>query len=501
MELTKDQIIELLTKTNEHLTKTNEKQSALIEKLTEEVQRLSSKLEEFTDLLFKQKSEKTRTSEDKMPRVKPNKESLTEEEKKEAQAKTTAKRKKQREKQNQLPVEDIKIPVSDEQCQCEHCNPMQFKLIGSKVIERIEFIPAILKKQRFHLQTKKCPCGNIVSSEAPANVVDGGRYGPGFHAHVVVSKVDDSLPLERQANILKRSGVEINQSTLHDIFHRSADLLSPIYRYLIADIKTSNLVNADETRLKLQQPNKCKEAYMWVFLDGDQIIYVFSESRSGETPVEILGKSDGLLQVDAYSGYNDVTTPETRTRIGCWSHVRRYFFKAKTDPDAEKIFHWINDLYRVEFLAMEREEFGTEAHLKLREMMSTEILAKIKKKVDIDIKKQTPNSGYGKVLKYISNNWDSLQVFLTDTKIKLDNNISERALRIIAIGRKNYLFVGTKQAGENLAILQTLVQTCKLHQVNPQEYLADVLIRVQSHPQSKIDQLHPKNWKDLFSSS
>ena len=499
MDLTKDQIIEILTKTNEQQAVLIESLQKMNEDFMAEIQKLNDKLEEFTDLLFKQKSEKTKNTEEKMPRVKPNKEPLTEEEKKEARAKTKKKRKEQREKQNKLPVEDIKIPVTKEQCQCEHCNPMQFKIIGSKVIERIEFIPAILKKQRFHLQTKKCLCGNIVSSEVPANVVEGGRYGAGFHAHVVVSKVDDSLPLERQAKILGRAGVEINQSTLCDIFHRSADLLSPIYRHLVAEIKTSNLVNADETRLKLQRPNKCKEAYMWVFLDGDQIIYVFSESRSGETPVEILGNSNGLLQVDAYSGYNQVTTPETRMRIGCWSHVRRYFFKAKTDPDAEKIFRWINELYRVEYLAAEREELGTEAHLKLRNIRSAEILSKIKEKVDIDIKKEPPGSKYGKALKYVSNNWDSLKVFLTDVKIKLDNNLSERALRIIAIGRKNYLFVGSKQAGKNLAVLQTLVQTCKLHQVNPQEYLADVLIRVQSHPQSKIAQLHPKNWKSLVS--
>lgn len=495
MEISPEQLLVVI----KQLTKTNEQQTTLIEKLMAEIQSLSVKLEELTDLLFKQKSEKTRYSEEKMPRVKPNKKPLTEEEKKAARERTNQKRKQNRDKQNELSVEDIKIPVKPEQCVCENCNPMQFKLIGSKVIERIEFIPSILKRQLFRIETKKCPCGTIVSSEIPANVVDGGRYGAGFHAHVVVSKVDDSLPLERQAKILARAGVEINKSTLNNIFHRVADLLNPIYHHLVAEVKTSDLVNADETRLKLQQPNKCKEAYMWAFLDKWQIVYVFSETRSGETPIEILGTSKGFLQVDAYSGYNQVTTPETRTRIGCWSHVRRYFFKAKKDPDAEEIFRWINELYHVEYLAIERDELGTDNHLKLRKLKSAEILEKIKKKVEVDIKKTTPGSGYGKALKYISNNWDSLLIFLTDPKINLDNNISERALRIIAIGRKNYLFVGTKQAGKNLAILQTLVQTCKLHQVNPQKYLADVLIRIQSHPQSKISELHPKNWTKLVS--
>ena len=155
----------------------------------------------------------------------------------------------------------------------------------------------------------------------------------------------------------------------------------------------------------------------------------------------------------------------------------------------------INKLYHVEYLAIERNELGSANHLKLRQMRSKEILAKMKKQLEIDIGKATPKSPFGKALKYLSNNWESLTRFLSDARIRLDNNISERALRIV--GRKNYLFVGTKEAGENLAILQSLVQTCKLHQVNPQKYLADVLIRMQTHPQADIAQLHPKNWKSL----
>ena len=122
----------------------------------------------------------------------------------------------------------------------------------------------------------------------------------------------------------------------------------------------------------------------------------------------------------------------------------------------------------------------------------------MKTRLERDIGNTPPKSPFGKALTYLNNNWDSLQVFLTDPKIKLDNNISERALRIVAVGRKNYLFVGNTEAGQNLAILQTLVQTCKLHKVNPQEYLSDVLIRIQTHPQSKIHDLHPKNWKSLM---
>ena len=458
-----------------------EQQQKTIETLTNRLEDAISEISSLKDLLFNKKSEK-------MPRVKPKK--------KVSQKEIQKNRKTKREEQKSLPAEDIRLPVEAEKCVCDCCNPIQFKIIGSKVIERIEFIPSVLRRYKYHIQSKKCLCGKtIVSSEIPANVIDGGKYGPGFHANVVVSKVDDSLPLERQAKILGRAGVEINKSTLCDIFHRSADLLVPIYRHLIDEIQKTDLVNADETRIKLQQPNQCKDAWMWTFLDKEQIIYSFSTSRNGDKVLEILAGSEGLLQSDGYSGYQK----GNRERIGCWAHARRYFFKALKSKNAQQYFDWINELYHVEYLAIERDEVGSENHLKLRQLRSKEILEKVKSQLEKDFGKSPPKSPYGRALTYLSNNWDSLQVFLNDARVKLDNNISERALRIIAVGRKNYLFVGTKEAGENLAVLQSLVQTCKLHQVNPQKYLADVLIRIQTHPQSKIAQLHPKNWKNLFS--
>ena len=148
-------------------------------------------------------------------------------------------------------------------------------------------------------------------------------------------------------------------------------------------------------------------------------------------------------------------------------------------------------------LAIERDELASQNHLKLRELKSKEILEKMNTRLERDIGNTPPKSPLGKALTYLNNNWNALQVFLTNPKIRLDNNISERALRIVAVGRKNYLFVGNTEAGQNLAIVQTLVQTYTLHKVNTQEYLTDVLIRIQTHPQSKIDELHPKNWKSL----
>ena len=469
------------------MNETIQKLIQIIEDQQKTIEMLTAEIAELKRLLFKKKSEKSSSKPKRMPKP-TSKPKASPDELQEA-------RKEKRDQQKSLPVETIKIPVEESQCSCDCCEPAQFNIIGFKQVERIEYIPSVLKRYQYHLQTKKCTCGKtIVSSQAPENVVEGGKYGPGFHAHVVVSKVDDSLPLERQAKILGRSGVEINKSTLCDVFHRSAQLLFPIYEHFISRLQESDLVNADETTIKLQRPKQCKTAYMWTFLDSDQIVYSFSEGRSGNKVVEILSQSQGLLQSDGYSGYNK----GNRERVGCWAHARRYFFNSLPNDDAKIYFDWVNELYGVEYLAIERDELGSQNHLKLRQLKSKEILEKMKTRLERDIGNTPPKSPFGKALTYLNNNWDSLQVFLTDLKIKLDNNISERALRIVAVGRKNYLFVGNTEAGQNLAILQTLVQTCKLHKVNPQDYLSDVLIRIQTHPQSKIDELHPKNWKSLF---
>ena len=199
------------------------------------------------------------------------------------------------------------------------------------------------------------------------------------------------------------------------------------------------------------------------------IAYVFSRSRSGDTPVEVLGETKGKLVADAYSGYNKVTTPSGRERAGCLAHLRRRFFDAQSAaPDAAKrAMDFILDVYRVERAALDADLLGTPEHLEMR---------------------QTKNA---------LGNWDALTLFLTDAHLPIDNNASERALRVAALGRKNFLFVGTDEAGENLAGLYSLIGTCEVNGVNPVAYLADVLLRVQTHPASRIDELLPHNWAPL----
>ena len=233
--------------------------------------------------------------------------------------------------------------------------------------------------------------------------------------------------------------------------------------------------------------------------------FAYSAGRSGETPKKILGESRGKLQVDGYTGYNAVITPEARERVGCWSHLRRYFFKAlPTAPEAEEMMDLIVELYAVEWQAQEKGICGSEAHRLLRDTLSRPVVKKIEAWLAQQEPATNPKSPLGAALKYAQEEDKKtkkkslkrcMKVFLKDPKVGLDNNISERALRIIALGRKNFLFAGNDPAAQNLAINQTLVATCEANGVNPQDYLADVLIRIQTHPQSKIDELLPQNWR------
>jgi transposase len=194
-----------------------------------------------------------------------------------------------------------------------------------------------------------------------------------LHAHVVVAKCADSLPLYRQEKILARAGLPIDRNTLLELFHRAARELRVIYNRMEGLLPEYELIHADETTLKVQEQEKCRTGWIWVFLAGPMAFYVFSASRSGQTPMRLLGDSDGILQVDGYTGYNEVTTPERRERAGCWAHARRKFWPV-LNTDGKALAEWaleqIGQLYKMEYRAEERQIVGSPAHLRLRQECS-----------------------------------------------------------------------------------------------------------------------------------
>jgi len=396
-----------------------------------------------------------------------------------------------------LPVIHERVMVTEDQLP-EGYELDDFRPVGEgEVIRRIEHVREHLVVVEYVLERVASRDGeHIISAAAPPGVVEGGQYGPGVYAHVAVAKCDDSLPLYRIEKGFARDGFTIPRSTLCGLFHRGAELLEPISARLLELARTDTYLSADETTMPVQQTGGCRDGWVWTFISPTVIAYLFTEGRGGKVPENLLEDTEGYLQVDGYKGYDSSCTGKGRERVGCWAHVRRMFFKAlSTTPEARQVLDLIIGLYRVEYEAAAEDLLGTPAHLELRQRKSKKTLAKLKKLLAREKPKHLPEGPMGKAIAYAQNQWPTLEVFLTDPKLRLDNNLSENALRIMALGRKNFLFVGHDVAGANLATLQTVVATCKLHGVNPYEYIRDVLIRVQTHPAAKIDELLPFNWK------
>ncbi|RYY96951.1 MAG: IS66 family transposase, partial [Chitinophagaceae bacterium] len=408
-------------------------------------------------------------------------------------------------KAQEAPTREIRHAVPPEARHCPACGGGDLKPLGKGRTSVVyEYVPAFFERQVHVQQVLACACGQgVVTAPAPARVVDRGAYGPGFLAHVVTSKCADAMPLHRLAQRVERGGVPMSRSTLTDLFHQSAQVLLPLSSHLLQVIAAAEVVWADETPVRVLDVKKTRQGYLWTFLtqtpQGEWLIgYRFSLGRASTTPKDVLGGTRGALVVDAYTGYNAVTLPEGRVRIGCWAHVRRRFFDAlPTAPEAHVALDFILALYRVEAQARDAGLVRTEAHRELRMRHSAPILAALRAWLEEQTPLHPPKGPLGQALSYARKQWDALTRFVSDARLPLDNNRSEAALRKAALGRKNFLFVGHEAAGENLAGLYALVATCEANGVNPEDYLADVLLRVQTHPNARIGELLPHEWKRL----
>ena len=472
-----------------------EQESRLVQQ-QETIEQLTLRIAELTAALYGKKSEKVPSA--RREAEKKAREQESAEQKAERKRRTQRRRKKAREQRKTLPTESLECPMPTQDLVCPKCEGTDFKQVGDGHHSiRYEVQVQQVVRQLVKREVWACACGEcLLTAPPPPQVTEGSHYGPQFYAHVAVAKCADSIPLTRLAKAMRRAGMPIQRSTLCDIFHRNAELLRPLYDRMAALVRVHVHVNADETRLKIQQKGGCRTGWVWTFIAGKMVLFTYSSSRSGETPKRILGDSPGTLQVDQYTGYNQVTTPGKRDRAGCWAHARRRFFNAlETAPEpAGHIMDLLGELYVVEHVARDKDIVGTAAHSILRNDKSKPVISKLRAYIDKQMPLHPPKSPMGKALRYAHNNWTSLTVFLDDPDVHIDNNVAERALRIVALGRKNFLFAGNDGCAQNLAVLQTLVSTCNACGVNPQDYLADVLIRIQDTPMSRIDELLPMNW-------
>lgn len=397
-----------------------------------------------------------------------------------------------------IETEHVFHPVPTDQRSCPQCNGGLVALGKPEESIEYEFVPARFVR-RVHQREKLC-CSrckdHIVLAPAPPKVIDKSQYGPGFMGHLVTAKCADALPLHRQAKQLNRDGVPIARSTMTDLFHRAADILLPIYARMLALIRQGRRVLADETSFRVRDKGQCRRGFIWTFITGGLIAYLYSPDRSGETPNKLLGGTPGTLLVDGYTGYNQVCEVDGRDRAGCLAHMRRKFFDAKaTAPDeAKHALDVVTEVYVIEHDVAETGQLGTDEHLRIRQQRTKSIMDDFRKWLLEQKPLHPPKSPIATAIGYALNQWESLTAFLGDAGLPPDNNESERRLRLIALGRKNYLFAGHNVGAQNLAVLMSLVVSCEANDVNPQRYLADVLLRVQDHPAADIDALLPTNW-------
>ena len=388
--------------------------------------------------------------------------------------------------------ETVRVPDASRACPSCASNDLR-EVGGGKSSTVYDYVQPHFRKRVIHRETLSCRCGHIVTAPAPDRVGEKTRYGASFVAHLVVSKCAHSIPQYRLEKEYRNLGVPMSRSTMCSLIHRGARELRPLYDVALGLVAHAPDVHADETSVR--QQDLSRRAFLWSFVTREMVVYKYAPSRSGEVPAKILGTSKGRLVVDQHTGYNAVTKPGGRTRAGCIAHARRKIFEQSEHPETKEALDLIAEIYRVEALAKKMGIVGTDAHLALRVERSRPLFARLLRWGHRHRPAFEPRSGMGRAIGYLLRHFRALGCFLRYASIPPDNNIAEASLRRVALGRSNFLFVGHAEAGDDLAVLYTLVASCEKHAVNPLAYLTDVLTRVHRHPAARIRELLPDRWK------
>jgi transposase len=385
-------------------------------------------------------------------------------------------------------------------------------IIGEDVSERLDIVPAqfrVLVTRRPKYACRSCEAG-IVQAPAKTRLIEGGMPTEATIASVIVSKYADHLPLYRQSQIYARQGVDIDRSTLAFWVGKAAHELKPVHDALLAHLKQSSKLFMDETPAPVLDPGrgKTKKGYFWALARDDRawngpeppgVAFTYAPGRSGKYASEILQGFSGILQVDGYAGYNRVLDLRDNQPIQlayCWAHARRKLYELTHNnvaPIAEEGLKQIAALYRIEAQA---RGASAQERLAIRQQKSEPKIKAFKTWLDRARTQVSAKSPTGQALKYIAKYWDGLILFLDDGRIEMDSNAVERTIRPIALQRKNALFAGHDAGAQNWAMLASLIETCKLNQIEPHGYLTGVLTAiVNGHKQRDINQLLPWNFK------
>jgi transposase len=434
-----------------------------------------------------------------------------------------------------LPRQQRVYELSEAERACPCCGQAR-QVIGSEVTEQYDCVPQSLyviehvrhkyacpgceqRRQQAAASardTAEAPAGDPAASQAstlvtaplPPQGVPRCLAAPGLLAQVIVSKFGDHLPLYRQAQQFARQGVPLSRSTLCDWLKQSADLLTPLCHLMTQEVLRSVVVQSDDTPVGVLDARRdaTRQGRLWVYLgDGAHpyTVYDYSPNREQQWPQTFLENYAGYLQADAYSGYDKLFATDKVVEVGCWAHARRKFHEAQaTDPvRASYVLAVVRELYAIEKQAAEESVrlrlSGEEAdalRLQRRQEQSVPRLTALRHWLEQERAQVLPKSPLGEAIGYALNQWQALLAYTTRGFLAIDNNAAERALRAVAVGRKNYLFFGSDGGGATAAVLYSLVQTCKRLGIEPWRYLHEVLERLPTCPAEQLGELLPDRW-------
>lgn len=480
-------------------------QSRELESRSEQIERLKLMVDKFRHMMFGRKSEKLVIQLEQMELQ------LEELEADQAEAETVAdsvkpsaemkSRGKRKPLPEHLPREVIThSPASDG---CPECGG-SLRQFGEDVTEQLEYIPDNFRVIR-HVRPKfACSgCDKVVEAPAPSRPIQRGLAGPALLAHVLVSKYCSHLPLYRQSEIFARQGVAIERSTLAGWVGAASDLLSPLVAALRKHVMSGAKLHADDTPIPVLAPGngKTRTGRLWTYVRDDRpagdetppaVWFAYSEDRRGEHPRQHLKSFRGALQADAYAGFHHLYGDDIY-EAACWAHARRKFHEIHAihaSPTTTEALARIVALY-----AVEEEIRGKPADLRLniRQARARPLIDDLHNWMEKSLRSLSPKSETAGAIRYALSRWRALTRYIDDGRLEVDNSAAERALRAVALGRKNYLFAGSDAGGDRAAAFHSLIGTAKLNGIDPELYLRTVLARIASHPVNRIEELLPWN--------
>jgi len=405
-----------------------------------------------------------------------------------------------------LPRERIVYPLP---AVCPCCGGSRLRKIGEDVTETLELVPRQWKVIQHVREKLSCrTCEAITQPPAPSHPIARGRAGPKLLAHILFSKYGLHLPLNRQSAVYAREGVDLEVSTLADWVGAAAATLMPLVETIRGHVSAAERIHADDTTVPVLAKGKTRTGRLWTYVRDDRpfagpgppaAVFFYSRDRGGEHPEQHLAGYAGLMQADAYAGFNRLYEADRKggpiIEVACWAHARRKFFdlaRINKAPIASEAVARIDALF-----AIEREINGLapQQRVGVRTERSRLLVVSLEAWLREQRAKVSKNSETGKAIDYSLKRWAALTRFLGDGRLCMSNNAAERELRAIAVGRRNWTFAGSDEGGRRAAAIYTLIATAKLNDADPQAWLADVLARMPDYPAKRIGDLLPWNWR------